>query len=72
MVNWAIKYLLEDDMQKKNKKVKRITKHVQLKVKTGVKSGWGDPRYAELTLERYPQFQELLLERYPKSSANIF
>ena len=47
-------------MQKKTKKVKRITKHVQLKVKTGVKSGWGDPRYAELTLERYPQDPELL------------
>ena len=47
-------------MQKKTKKVKRITKQVQMKVKTGVKSGWGDPRYVELTLERYPQDPELL------------
>jgi len=47
-------------MQKKTKKVKWITKHVQLKVKTGVKSGRGDPRYVELTLERYPQDPELL------------
>jgi len=45
-------------MQKKNKKVKLV----QLKVKTGVKSGWGDPRYVELTPP---------IERYPKYSANL-